>query len=148
MSSKIYYIQRHDFEDWEDEAGRLSFQSAHATVALANAEAKALLHFIFEEEDEYKDAAIREEGLLSNGCYQGTIAEGENSAQPIDLCVVTVEETVLNGGIVKVVGEDQARKRLRTDGEVEVKEDEGSLQGEATSSKDADRSKQEAHSSS
>jgi hypothetical protein len=132
MLSKIYYVQRHDFDDWADETGRVQFQSAHATLALANAEAKELLHYILEEDEDYHEVAeIGQDEIQSDGFYRGTITRaddelGEKGEHYFDLCVVTVEETVLNGGIVQVIGEEQARKRLRTHSEESEDEAESS----------------------
>lgn len=137
MSSKIYYVQRHDFQDWEDETGRVHFQSAHATLALANTEAQELLHYILEEEDDYQDGAeIGQDEIQQDGFFKGTIVrvddEDDDEERSIDLCVITVEETVLHGGIVKPIGDEHGRKRARMDGDEEVSAEDTTPEGETS----------------
>lgn len=116
MSSKIYYVQRHDFQDTEDEIGRVHFQSAHATLELANEEAKQLLHYILEEEDYDQRGELQGEGIQPSGMYKGEVRLFQDYTEDsVDTCVVTVEEAVLHGGIVQVVREEQSRKRQRTE---------------------------------
>lgn len=125
MSSKIYYVQRHNFQDHEDTIGRVQFESAHATLTSANAEAKELLHFILEEEDENDSGEIASEGIQKNGRFRGEVRLFQNySPESVDSCVVTVEETELIGGFVQVAGQEESRKRQRTEEQDEAGDDE------------------------
>ena len=120
MSTTIYYIQRHNFEHHEDHIGRVQFESAHATLDGANAEAKELLHYILEEEDFDDRGEIMEEGIQKNGRFKGEVRLSQDHSEGcVDSCVVTVEETTLFGGIVQVEKLGESRKRQRTEDAVD-----------------------------
>lgn len=120
MVSTIYYVIRHDFQNRKDVLGRMSLLSAHATLDLANDEARDVLQEITEAEndDDRKLAQIEQDGLQENGRYRGAVRLFRDDQQDtIDLCMVTVEETILNGGIVQVIWEPSRKPRRRTYGD-------------------------------
>jgi hypothetical protein len=139
MVSKIYYVVRHDFKNQKDLSGRSSLQSAHATLDLANDEARDLLQEITEAEndDDRKLAQIEQDGLQGDGRYRGAVRLFRDDGQDtVDLCIVTVEETILNGGIVQVIWEPTRKPRRRMYGDGETLERGEDTEDELTESEE------------
>jgi hypothetical protein len=132
MSNKIYYVQRHEFDDYDDEFGTVSFQSAHATLESANNEARDLLHYLFDEDYSEKGVLQDDEEEVVDRTYKGVIRSRSQDPEAIDLCVITVEETHLHAGLVYPHGQRpstaESKKRQRTD-DVVKKEDEPDEKG-------------------